>query len=61
MWTEATRAWLEELEEVPDFSQELKVKYNKLDKFLGGAQSYRFHCWREREGIEPTPRNVVEI
>ncbi|RHZ44037.1 hypothetical protein Glove_772g20 [Diversispora epigaea] len=41
--------------------QELKAEYNELEKFLGGAQSYRFRCWREREGIEPTPRNAVEI
>ncbi|CAG8615852.1 9837_t:CDS:2, partial [Diversispora eburnea] len=39
----------------------LKAEYNELEKFLEGAQSYRFRCWREREGIEPTPRNAIEI
>ncbi|CAG8463930.1 2912_t:CDS:2 [Acaulospora morrowiae] len=63
MWAEVACAWLEELEEVPDFSQELKVKYNELEKFLEGAQSYRFCCWREREaylGCEDSERSASE-
>ncbi|CAG8608058.1 5380_t:CDS:2, partial [Diversispora eburnea] len=47
-------------------SQELKTEYNELEKFLGGAQSYRFRCWREREiesmvwnaPIDPVPKHI---
>jgi hypothetical protein len=42
-------------------SEELIAEFDKVWKSLGGAQSYRFRCWREKEAITPTPRNVVEI
>ncbi|RHZ88627.1 hypothetical protein Glove_21g16 [Diversispora epigaea] len=51
--------WIEEEyyhSSAPIPSQELKAEYNELEKFLGGAQSYRFRCWRERE--DPTPKHI---
>src|SRR5262249_53909750 len=41
--------------------EQLAEAYEKMRKEVGGAQAYRFRCWREREGIEPTPGRLVEF